>query len=184
MGKRHKPEEIIGKMTLIRAIAALRPGMPVSTTASAKMALRELAPRWLMLDTEIKEHETVFERLVRDRAPSRVIDSSRPIGLAIPAEICALAFRRGILVFVCQCAGKPLIMLTTTTTDTIAASVEHRLQIVNDSGSNPFGGWHGRTDPAFDDVRSVGCACVRCQCTVSSSSRNAPCTAVVWSISR
>src|SRR3546814_510868 len=36
---------ITGKMTLIRAIAALRPGTPVSTTASAKMALRALAHR-------------------------------------------------------------------------------------------------------------------------------------------
>src|SRR3546814_17146434 len=46
---------ITGKMTLIRAIAALRPGTPVSTTASAKMALRALAHRWLMLDAAIKE---------------------------------------------------------------------------------------------------------------------------------
>ncbi|MBZ9650364.1 IS110 family transposase [Sphingobium sp. 3R8] len=61
---------ITGKMTLIRAIAALRPGAPASTTASAKMALRALANRWLMLDTEIKEHEAVLEQLVRAQAPA------------------------------------------------------------------------------------------------------------------
>src|SRR3546814_19226565 len=57
-------------MTLIRAIAALRPGTPVSTTASAKMALRALAHRWLMLDAEIKEHEAALEQLVRAQAPA------------------------------------------------------------------------------------------------------------------
>ena len=61
---------ITGKMTLIRAIAALRPGTPVSTTASAKMALRALAHRWLMLDAEIKEHEAALEQLVRAQAPA------------------------------------------------------------------------------------------------------------------
>lgn len=61
---------ITGKMTLIRAIAALRPGKPTSTTASAKMALRALAHRWLMLDNEIKEHELVLEQLVRVQAPA------------------------------------------------------------------------------------------------------------------
>ena len=61
---------ITGKMTLVRAIAALRPGAPISTTASAKMALRALANRWLMLNAEIKEHETVLETLVRARAPA------------------------------------------------------------------------------------------------------------------
>lgn len=49
-----------GKMTLIRAIAALRPGALVSTTASAKMALRALANRWLILDAEMKELEAVL----------------------------------------------------------------------------------------------------------------------------
>ncbi len=61
---------ITGKMTLVRAIAALRPGIPTSTTASAKIALRALANRWLMLDAEIKEHEAVLEKLVRAQAPA------------------------------------------------------------------------------------------------------------------
>jgi transposase len=61
---------ITGKMTLIRSIAALRPGETTSTTASAKMALRALANRWLMLDAEIKGHEAVLEQLVRAQAPA------------------------------------------------------------------------------------------------------------------
>jgi len=56
------------KMTLIRAIAALRPEAPASTTASAKMALCALANRWPMLDAEIKEHEAVLEQLARAHA--------------------------------------------------------------------------------------------------------------------
>jgi len=47
---------ITGKMTLIRAIAALRPGA--------------LANRWLALDAEIKEHDAVLEQLVRAQAPA------------------------------------------------------------------------------------------------------------------
>jgi transposase len=66
---REKFIEITGKMTLIRDIAALRPGRPTSTAASAKIALRALARRWLILDTEIKDHESVLEALVRRRAP-------------------------------------------------------------------------------------------------------------------
>ncbi len=61
---------LTGKMTLVRTIAALRPGAATSTTASAKMALRALAQRWLMLDAEIKEHEAVLETLVRQQAPT------------------------------------------------------------------------------------------------------------------
>ena len=59
---------ITGKMTLVRAVAALRRGIPATTAASAKMALRALANRWLMLDAEIKEHEAVLETLVRSQA--------------------------------------------------------------------------------------------------------------------
>src|SRR3546814_20856504 len=56
---------ITGKMTLIRAIAALRPGTPVSTTPSAKMALRALAHRGMMLDADITEHAAATATLVR-----------------------------------------------------------------------------------------------------------------------
>lgn len=61
---------ITGRMTLVRAVAALRPGCTTSPVASAKMALRALARRWLMLDAEIREHETVLESLVRKQAPA------------------------------------------------------------------------------------------------------------------
>ncbi len=59
-----------GKITLIRALAALRPGPVTSTTASAKTALRMLAHRWLALDAEIRELDDVLETLVRLQAPT------------------------------------------------------------------------------------------------------------------
>jgi transposase len=43
-----------GKMTLLRHCAFLRPGLMTSTTASAKLALRDMARRWLVLDEEIR----------------------------------------------------------------------------------------------------------------------------------
>lgn len=61
---------ITGRMTLIRALAALRPGPLSCTTASAKTVLRALARRWLSLDTEIGDHDTALETLVRRRAPT------------------------------------------------------------------------------------------------------------------
>lgn len=61
---------ITGRMTLIRALAALRPGPLTSTTASAKTALRALARRWPALDAEISDHDTALETLVRRRAPA------------------------------------------------------------------------------------------------------------------
>jgi transposase len=61
---------ITGRMTMIRALAALRPGTMTSPTASAKLVLRALARRWLTLNAEIIEHDTALETLVRDRAPA------------------------------------------------------------------------------------------------------------------
>ena len=61
---------ITGPRTLVRALAALRPGPMTSTTASAKAALHALARRWLALDAEIKEHDGTLETLVRRRAPA------------------------------------------------------------------------------------------------------------------
>ena len=80
-----------GKMTLIRAIAALRPGALVSTTASAKMALRALANRWLILDAEMKELEAVLEQLVGAHAPGRPLWmrlACRPL----PLPTCSLSW--------------------------------------------------------------------------------------------
>lgn len=51
---------ITGRMTLIRTLAALRPGVISSTTASAKVALRAIARRWLTLDAEIRAHDDVL----------------------------------------------------------------------------------------------------------------------------
>jgi transposase len=56
-------DRIIGKMALIRHLAAVRPGPILSATASAKAALRALARRWLTLDAEIRTHDANLETL-------------------------------------------------------------------------------------------------------------------------
>jgi transposase len=61
-----------GYQTLIRHVAALRPGPLVSTTASAKASLRALARRWLALDEEIKAHDVHLEQLTKQAAPELV----------------------------------------------------------------------------------------------------------------
>lgn len=63
---------ITGRMTLVRTLAALRPGAMISPTVSAKTALRALARRWLTLDAEIREHDSTLETLVRTRAPALI----------------------------------------------------------------------------------------------------------------
>ena len=63
---------ISGPMTLIRALAALRPGPLSSTMASAKAALRALARRWLVLGAEIRDHDAAIQPLVHRRAPALV----------------------------------------------------------------------------------------------------------------
>ncbi len=62
-------DQLKGKVTLIRHIAAFRPGVIDSTTASAKASMRALARRWLMLHDEIQAHEKELDRLVSERAP-------------------------------------------------------------------------------------------------------------------
>jgi hypothetical protein len=69
---REQLDAIQGKMTLIRRLAALRPGVMTSVTASAKMALRAIARRWLALDAEIKEHDAHLEALTAARAPQLI----------------------------------------------------------------------------------------------------------------
>ena len=69
---REELDHVSGKMTLIRLLAALRPGPLTSTAASAKTSLRAIARRWLVLDAEIKQHDTQLERLTADRAPDLV----------------------------------------------------------------------------------------------------------------
>jgi transposase len=69
---RERLEALRGKMTLVRHLAALRPGPPTSTTASAETSLRAIARRWLALDEEIKGHDTHLEQLTRQCAPELV----------------------------------------------------------------------------------------------------------------
>ena len=62
-------DQVTGKMTLLRRLAALRPGPLTSTMASAKSSLRAIARRWLALDSEIREHDAHLETLTAARAP-------------------------------------------------------------------------------------------------------------------
>lgn len=62
-------DQIKGPISLIRHIAALRPGDIASPTASAKWAMRALARRWLALHEEIQAHEVELERMAREKAP-------------------------------------------------------------------------------------------------------------------
>ena len=66
---REQLDKINGKMTLLRRLAALRPGSLTSTLASAKASLRAIARRWLLLDAEIKQHDAHLEILTTARAP-------------------------------------------------------------------------------------------------------------------
>lgn len=62
-------DQIKGRIGLVRHIAAMRPGELSSPLASAKVAMRAIARRWLTLHAEIQEHEHELDRMVRDRAP-------------------------------------------------------------------------------------------------------------------
>lgn len=61
--------KVTGKMTLVRHLAALRPGLVTSTMASAKTSLRAIARRWLALDAEIQEHDAHLKTLTAASAP-------------------------------------------------------------------------------------------------------------------
>jgi len=82
---RERLEALSGKMTLIRYVAALRPGPLVSTTASAQAGLRALARRWLALDEEIKAHDVHLEQLTKRAAPELV--EVPGIGIGTAAEM-------------------------------------------------------------------------------------------------
>jgi hypothetical protein len=66
---REQLEDIRGRVTLVRHLAALRPGPMISTTASAKAALRAAARRWLALHQEIEGHDRDLDTLVSATAP-------------------------------------------------------------------------------------------------------------------
>lgn len=85
---RERLEGVTGKMTLVRHLAALRPGLITSTTASTKVSLRALARRWLTLDEEIGIHDLHLEQLTRQRAPELV--EAHGIGPGTAAEMLLL----------------------------------------------------------------------------------------------
>ena len=62
-------DRVRGRITLVRHVAAMRPGEITSPTASAKRAMRAIARRWLALHEEIEAHDRELDRLVRERAP-------------------------------------------------------------------------------------------------------------------
>ena len=66
---REQLDQVRGKMTLLRRLAALRPGPLTSTLASAKASLRAIARRWLLLDAEIKQHDAHLEVLTAVQVP-------------------------------------------------------------------------------------------------------------------
>ena len=82
-------DRIRGPISLVRYIAALRPGRIISPAASAKMAMRGLARRWLALHEEIQAHEEELERMARQRAPELMM--SHGISTLTIAEMLILA---------------------------------------------------------------------------------------------
>jgi len=76
---------IRGKLTLVRRLAAMRPGPLTSTTASAKAGLRAIARRWLALDEEIRGHDVHIEALTAARAPAMV--AAHGMGAGTTAEL-------------------------------------------------------------------------------------------------
>lgn len=66
---REKLDGIRGRITLVRHVAALRPGEITSPIASAKMAMRAIARRGLARHEEIQSHDLELDRLVRKKAP-------------------------------------------------------------------------------------------------------------------
>lgn len=85
---REQLDSISGKMTLLRHLAALRPGPLTSTTASAKACLRAIARRWLTLDEEIKTHDAHLEQLTSQLAPELV--RAHGMGAGTAAEMLLL----------------------------------------------------------------------------------------------
>ena len=85
---REQLDRISGKMTLLRHLAALRPGPLTSTTASAKTSLRAIARRWLALNEEIKTHDAHLEPLTGQLAPELV--QAHGMGAGTAAEMLLL----------------------------------------------------------------------------------------------
>jgi transposase len=79
---RESLDRLKGKMTLLRHLAALRPGPVTSTVASAKTSLRAIARRWLALDAEIKEHDAHLDTLTAAQAPELLAAHGMATGTA------------------------------------------------------------------------------------------------------
>lgn len=62
-------EPIRGKISLVRHVAAFRPGQITTAMASAKTAMRALARRWLILHDEVQTFDKELHRLVAEEAP-------------------------------------------------------------------------------------------------------------------
>lgn len=77
-----------GKMTLLRHLAALRPGPLTSTTASAKTSLRAIARRWLALAAEVKDHDVSLGKLTQSLAPELL--QAHGMGTGTAAEMLIL----------------------------------------------------------------------------------------------
>jgi transposase len=75
-------------MTLLRHLAALRPGPLNSTTASAKTGLRAIARRWLALDAGFREQDASLEQLTQQLAPELV--QAHGMGAGTAAEMLIL----------------------------------------------------------------------------------------------
>lgn len=86
---REQLERVRGRVTLVRHLAALRPGPITSTTASAKAALRATARRWLALHQEIGERDRELDTLVSATAPQ--LTAAPGIANATAAELLLLA---------------------------------------------------------------------------------------------
>lgn len=79
---------IRGRITLVRHIATLRPGDITSPFASAKMAMRAIAPRWPALHEEVQSHDQELDRVVREKAPELM--KSHGISTMTVAEVLIL----------------------------------------------------------------------------------------------
>jgi transposase len=85
---REQLDHLSGKMTLLRHLAALRPGPLTSTTASAKTGLRAIARRWLALAAEVKDHDVHLKLLTQQLAPDLV--QAHAMGAGTAAEMLLL----------------------------------------------------------------------------------------------
>jgi len=85
---REQLNHLTGKMTLLRHLAALRPGPLTSTTSSAKASLRAIARRWLALDAKIKDHDANLGQFTQQLAPDLV--QAHGMGTGTAAEMLIL----------------------------------------------------------------------------------------------